>query len=337
MVDKELAIKVPENLMVRAPILDDAPAITDLMNACHQKYSGEIGSTVDEVLEDWKLPGFDLARDAWLMLTSDNRIVGYESSWHRENTGRIYLDGYVHPEFNGQGIGTYLLHQAETRAADFTAHYPAEVRICVRASCWSNEAAAVQLFNDEGYHLIRHFWTMAIEMDEPLAPPEWPTGLSVRTFVRGQDEHAVHEAVTEAFRDHWGSVPVPFEEWVATRIETAGFDPSLKFLAVEDTTGEVAGVALCRNRADNLAWVDTLGVRRAWRKHGLGMALLRHAFADFYQRGARKVGLGVDAENPTGATRLYERAGMEVSQRFDSFEKELRPGRNLSPDDPADR
>src|SRR5258707_170109 len=252
MVDKELAIKVPENLMVRAPILDDAPAITDLMNACHQKYSGEIGSTVDEVLEDWKLPGFDLARDAWLMLTSDNRIVGYESSWHRDNTGRIYLDGYVHPEFNGQGIGTYLLHQAEARAADFTAHYPAEVRICVRASCWSNEAAAVQLFNDEGYHLIRHFWTMAIEMDEPPTPPEWPTGLSVRTFVRGQDEHAVHEAVTEAFRDHWGSVPVPFEEWVATRIETAGFDPSLKFLAVEHTRGEVAGVALLRYRPGSL-------------------------------------------------------------------------------------
>jgi ribosomal protein S18 acetylase RimI-like enzyme len=54
--------------------------------------------------------------------------------------------------------------------------------------------------------------------------------------------------------------------------------------------------------------VHVLGVRPAWRKRGLATALLRHIFRDFQQRGATRVGLGVDGENTTGAVRLYERS-----------------------------
>jgi ribosomal protein S18 acetylase RimI-like enzyme len=79
-----------------------------------------------------------------------------------------------------------------------------------------------------------------------------------------------------------------------------------------------------------MGWVGTLGVRREWRKCGIGMALLRHSFNEFYRRGKRKVGLGVDAQNLTGALRLYENAGMHVHQAFDQYEKELRPGREFS-------
>ncbi len=71
--------------------------------------------------------------------------------------------------------------------------------------------------------------------------------------------------------------------------------------------------------------VDDLGVRRAYRRRGLGMAQLRHVFAAFYARGIRRVGLGVDAENVTGATRLYGRAGMRVYRAWDLYDKELRP------------
>jgi mycothiol synthase len=269
------------------------------------------------------------------VLTPGGHAVGFESCWNRNNTGRIYADGYVHPEFFGQGIGTYLLRWAETRAQDHLASYPEDVLIRLLAGLYGNDQGSLDLFQAEGFQAIRHFWHMRINMTEAPAAPELPTDISIRTLVRDQDEHAVHEAMTESFRDHWGSVPTPFDEWAARRIEIAGFDPSLWFLAIDNATGQVAGAALCRFR--DQAWVDTLGVRRPWRKHGLGMALLRHAFGEFYQRGSRQVGLGVDAQNPTGATRLYERAGMEISQRFVTYAKELRPGRDLSPDEPADR
>jgi ribosomal protein S18 acetylase RimI-like enzyme len=79
-----------------------------------------------------------------------------------------------------------------------------------------------------------------------------------------------------------------------------------------------------------MGWVGSLGVLRPWRKRGLGLALLRHSFNEFYRRGKRKVGLGVDAQNLTGALRLYENAGMHVHKAFDQYEKELRPGQELS-------
>jgi mycothiol synthase len=63
---------------------------------------------------------------------------------------------------------------------------------------------------------------------------------------------------------------------------------------------------------------------------GLGMALLRHSFGEFYHRSARKVALEVDSQNLTGATRLYERAGMHATRQYDIYEKELRTGEELS-------
>jgi len=78
-----------------------------------------------------------------------------------------------------------------------------------------------------------------------------------------------------------------------------------------------------------IGWIGTLGVRRPWRKRGLGQALLLHSFGEFYKRGTKTIGLGVDAQNPTGATRLYQRVGMQAASEFITYEKELRAGREI--------
>jgi hypothetical protein len=49
------------------------------------------------------------------------------------------------------------------------------------------------------------------------------------------------------------------------------------------------------------------------------------SFREFWRRGERRVGLSVDVRGPTGAARLYERAGMRVFYRIPVYEKELRP------------
>ena len=79
-----------------------------------------------------------------------------------------------------------------------------------------------------------------------------------------------------------------------------------------------------------MGWVNILGVRRPWRKRGIGVALLEHSFGEFYRRGILKAGLGVDAESLTGALRLYEKAGMHVHLIFDNYEKTIREGREIS-------
>ena len=92
-------------------------------------------------------------------------------------------------------------------------------------------------------------------------------------------------------------------------------------------------MSLARLRSEEdpqLAWINTVGVRSQWRRRGIAHALLRHSFRELYQRGKRRVALGVDSQSLTGATRVYERAGMKPVRTWVVFEKELRPGKELA-------
>jgi ribosomal protein S18 acetylase RimI-like enzyme len=176
---------------------------------------------------------------------------------------------------------------------------------------------------------------MLINMDAPVPDAELPEGITLQTFNSETDAEAVYHAENDSFRDHFGYVEQPFEEGFKRFrhfvLDAQDFDPTLLFLAMDGN--EVAGINICQAHYfddPDSGWVGTLGVRRQWRKRGIGLALLCHSFNEFYRRGKRKVGLGVDAQNLTGALRLYENAGMHVHQAFDQYEKELRPGMEIS-------
>ena len=196
----------------------------------------------------------------------------------------------------------------------------------------ARNAKARALLEREGYAPARYFWRMTADLAAPPPPPAWPAGIAVRTVAAPADERAAYAALEEAFGDHWGHVPTTFEAW-QRRVKGESFDPSLWFLAVAGE--EVAGAALCRQDGET-GWVDSLGVRPAWRRRGLGLALLRHAFGEFHRRGWAQAVLGVDAANETGATRLYEGAGMRVDRQYAIYQKELRPGNQLTPADESD-
>ncbi len=88
---------------------------------------------------------------------------------------------------------------------------------------------------------------------------------------------------------------------------------------------EVAGFSQNRFRK-GIGWIGTIAVRRPWRGRGLGLALMHQTFREYWQRGMTAIGLGVDSANITGATRLYQRAGMHVAGEYALYEKELRAG-----------
>ena len=50
-------------------------------------------------------------------------------------------------------------------------------------------------------------------------------------------------------------------------------------------------------------------------------ALLRRTFCEFWRRGVIHVSLDVDADSPTGATKLYESVGMHVESETVTFER----------------
>jgi mycothiol synthase len=228
-----------------------------------------------------------------------------------------------------------MLHWAEQHALQALPRVPDELRFAPRAGTFREAEKTKKLFEAFGYRHIRSSYHMLINMDAPVPEPEFPKGIILRTFNPETDAEAVYRADNDAFRDHFGFVEMPFEEGFQRfkhfTIESEEFDPTLWFLAMDGD--QIAGFNLCRPHSyddPDLGWVGELGVLRPWRKHGLGLALLRHSFNEFYRRGRRKVGLGVDAQNLTGALRLYERAGMHVHQAYDQYEKELRPGREIS-------
>jgi GNAT superfamily N-acetyltransferase len=167
---------------------------------------------------------------------------------------------------------------------------------------------------------------METELREPPPAPAWPPGVAARPGVPGADEQTFYATVQEAMRDHWGHVPLSFEVWDRRRIERGG-DLSLWFLALAGD--EPVGAALC-SISEGIGWVDTLAVRRPWRRRGIGLALLHHALGEFARRETRRVVLGVDAASPTGATRLYERAGLRMTKQYAVYGKELRSGAELA-------
>ncbi len=202
-----------------------------------------------------------------------------------------------------------------------------DLRVFIRSTMDGKDAAAKKQHEAAGYVAVRFNWRMEIKLEK--APPDanWPDGVELRPFDREAHAQLVWQADNEAFRDHWGSHDSTFEDWSRRKFSPSEFDPTLWVVAWDGD--QIAGFSQNRYRM-GIGWVGTLGVRRPWRKKGLGMALLQHSFGEFYQRGMKTIGLGVDASNPTGATRLYRGAGMVVASEFITYDKTLRAGRDLT-------
>ncbi len=318
---------LPKGFLVRPPTMEDLKAVSELITLCDLEEYGTPDITEEDTLSAWQAPHFNLETDARVVIAPEGQLVGYGDMAHREHA-HIYAFSRVHPDYRGRGIGTHLLRLAEAWARPHISQASPGARVSL--STWTGEVnqAAQRLFVQEGYKQVRSSWHMEIEMAEAPPAPEWPEGVTLRTIVPGQDERMVFEMIDEAFSDHWGYLPGVFEEWKHWHIERESFDPTLNFLAFDGK--EIAGGSLCTYASNlEMGWVDQLAVRRPWRRKGLGMALLLHSFGEFYRRGQRKVGLGVDSQNLTGATRLYERAGMHVARQSNSYEKELRAGKEL--------
>ena len=315
------------SLHLRPVKWSDLEAVTQLIyDVCAADGDPIVAVTSEELKHQWETPGFDLERDAFLVETSDGRIVGYEEFFNEHEHARLQTDGYVHPEFKGRGVGTSLLRVLEQRAREETALAQPGVRITLHSTIDNRDPDSHQLHQTEGYQPLRYHWRMEIVLDGAPPEPNFPEGIELRPFIKGEHDAPVWQAQNEAWRDHWGSHDVTLEEWKRSRFDDPEFDPTLWQIAWDGD--EVAGFSLNRYRM-GIGWIRTLGVRRPWRKRGLGEALLLQSFGEFYKRGTRTIGLGVDAQNPTGATRLYQKVGMYIASEYVTYEKELRPGRNV--------
>jgi mycothiol synthase len=308
------------SLTIRPPRPSDLPAIVALGEAFDRALTGTGDWSEEDVEHDWRELA-DLDRDAWVV-EDGGGILGY-ATVQDDGEGTISADGYVHPDRFGQGIGSMLVGLAERRAAEMLESV-ALPHVVLQNTVLHADTAARTLLEGRGYRPVRHFLRMQIDMAEAPPSPAWPEGVEVSAFRPDADLAAVHACVHEAFADEWSFRPEPLDDWRKRKLDDPRFDPSL--WAVARDGGEVCGVALSTAGQFDMGFVNSLAVRPAWRRRGLGLALLRQAFTWFWERGERRVGLGVDTANPTDALRLYERAGMRAVWQADVHEKVLRDG-----------
>jgi ribosomal protein S18 acetylase RimI-like enzyme len=233
----------------------------------------------------------------------------------RSRGEELSVNGFVHPDFRGRGLGTAIVQATEVRARERGARK-------LDNGILATDRAAAALLEANGYRDVRHYYVMTIELEEPPPEPEWPEGLEPRAFEL-EHAHTFWAADDEAFQDEEDYESEPFEEFVARRLESPRFNGQL-WTAVWD--GDEIAATLIAGKRLGAGWIGGLGVRRPWRRRGLGRALLLRAFGQFYERGERRVSLNVHTENPTGATRLYERVGMRVEREEVLYRKELRGG-----------
>ncbi len=327
---------LPDGYRVRPTSIEDVEEAVDLFNACSMAMIGSEDHEAKVLQTDWQTPNFNLAKNTRAVLNPDEEMVGITEVWDIVDPPvHPFIFGRVHPDYEGLGIGTEMLKWSINRSKEVMQHIPAEVRVSTRAFAVSSYGPSKDLLEDHGFQRYRQSWQMTIDLDTELPEPIWPEGITLQPYHHERDGEAVYLADVDAFRDHWGFIEEPFdrgyERWLHGMIQDEEYDPALWFIAKKGQ--EIAGAAICRRRsweADDSGWVRSLFVRKPYRRQGLALALLHHSFREYQKRGKRQVCLGVDSQNLTGATRLYEKAGMRIKRQYDQYELELRPGKELA-------
>jgi len=271
---------------VRAATWHDFGRVADLLGRQSRAATG-VAVREEFVRADWELPSFQVGRDNW-----------------------VSAGGYAAVSPNG----SLTLAASDDAEAD---------ALLARAVARSRERGLRKLelrpLSGDGVHarlLERHGFVLRVDvlamwrrLDPAETDPQWPDGVTVRTFETA-DGGAVHALLDEAYGG-WdaGYVPLAHEDWLRAMTGDAEFDPTVWWLA--ERSGALAGCALWWSSG----WLKDVVVRESERGRGLGAALVRRGFAEFARRGVRRVGLKVDAANPTGAPHLYERLGFVTEQR----------------------
>ena len=298
----------------------DFDEVLALVQACDRAVYDGSDWTADELREEWD--GLDLDRDAWVAF-DDGRLAGVVHVYGLRGS-RVLLDGYVHPELTGRGAGSLLLDRAEARACELAADAATGESRWAETAHLVGDPKAPKLLATRGYTMLRTYHRMIVDLEPGIPSPSWPDGLELRPFDPDRQARQLKGALDEAFADEWGHERRDYDPWAERVLGVPQFDPEL-ILVVWDG-GEIAAMAVdYQKRLGDWGLISLLGVRPGWRRQGLGLSLLRESFRRFAERGETTAALGVDSENPTGATRLYERAGMRILWRADVWRKELRP------------
>ena len=323
---------VPAGLALRPYVgQSDLPEFVALSNAAALADDIPEHVTVERLRNMYAHPNdvFNPARDV-TVATVGNQMVGFARREWVDTTDsdlREYrLHGVVHPAWRRRGIGTALLFEGERRTRELAATHDTSRPRAFGSWSIDRQVGNAALLRANSYQPVRWFFDMVRPTLDDIPDLPMPDGLAVRPITPDLYRR-VWDAQTEAFHDHWGGHDTSeesFQRWISSPT----VDPSLWVIAF-DGDEAAGGVKSSINSAENEAldfkrgWLDSVWTRRAWRRRGVARATIARALALLRDRGMTSAGLGVDADNATGAVGLYEDIGFEVDYRSTAWRKPL--------------
>lgn len=330
-------LHLPDGYSSRPAALEDVDQAVEMFNAADREFMPPDSPgyhNADETRGEWTEPDFDLVNDTVLVFDGSGELVGYQETFTTPPHVRAIVWGKVHPAHRGMGLGSALLAWGEKRASEMVSRAPEGAAVDAQAWVETANKRASELLTGAELRRTRYFWDMEVELTERPVEQQWPDELELRPFDRTLHHRAANDALHDSFKDHWGFAESDPDESFPRAEHNLNTNPNYdpKYYHLLWDGDEVAAVSLCYPNAENnrrKGLVGALGVRKPWRKRGLGLAILLHSFRVFWDNNIPIVTLGVDAESLTGATRLYEKAGMHVERTFATFEKRIREGEDL--------
>jgi ribosomal protein S18 acetylase RimI-like enzyme len=297
--------------------MDDLKRTHALIARCDVRDYGEPDIPLEDLVADWDK--LDLSQNAWLAVTPSaataaGELAGYAAlkRWRNE----IECEFYADPAWDGTDLGRALLEHCLARGHEIARQERAE--LVARAYVAHTNQRSHEIVQEAGFSPVKYHFQMGIDLDAPPPAPAWPEGVTIRTAVAGQDESEIHALVEAAFARP-GRTATTLDEWKGWMVRTELYNPELWFLAV---AGERL-VGVCLSLAyQTEGWVRQLAVDEAWRRKGLGRALLHHAFGVFREMGYEQAGLAVDGEN-LDAQAFYQRVGMRCVRQHDEYARAI--------------
>jgi mycothiol synthase len=303
-----VSTRAPVPGVVRRLTDADAEAVLEVAIACDVAEIGEGDTDLSDIRAGMDLPGAQ-----WFGVDADaGGLAGFAWAGLPPSHAQVELDVRVRPGHDA-ALGELLLPAAREAAARIDATRHAHVFVHV------DDHLRQSWFAAAGGEPVRHFWRMVIDFDETSPAPPAPAADAVAVEVVGADERRkrqVFEVVETSFQDHFGREAggvSTFDDFVRRTHSVSGFDPQLWWLASVD--GRPAAALIAR-AIPEYGYVASLGTLREFRGRGLARVLLLTSFVALHARGYRRVVLGVDASNPTGAVGLYESVGMRAEHTW---------------------
>ncbi|MGY5885248.1 GNAT family N-acetyltransferase [Modestobacter lacusdianchii] len=324
-------LALPEGLTARPIRPDDVVAVAELLTAAEAVDDTGAHESPEDLTGFWVNELVDLERDSRLVTTADGEVVGWATAiappTFRDAYG-VHLEGRVHPQWRGRGIGRALLDWQLARGEQLHAERHPEAPARLTVTAYTSMADLTALLRRAGLVEARFFSHMErplTDLPEPRAVP----GVELVPFTWERDDE-VRRAHNAAFTEHYGSSERDTTSWQVMFTGQRGFRPDLSVLAVEG--GAVVAYVLAYVYEANTAatghresYFGQIGVLPSARGRGLSKAAIVQALRVAAEHDCATAGLQVDSENVTGALGLYESLGFTTSRTEVSWSRHLAP------------